>query len=252
MQKYFFELKNRLFLQLFFFFFNVFFFFFYKEFLLFLIVKITYSNIVVYSTLNFNYYFIFTNVTEIFLAYYDIIFYCNWFIFCYYLLIQNFFFLGPAFFKLEYQKIFFLLKVSFFFFFFSCFISYFYVIPTTWDFFLSFQKALVQNYQNNFFFEIKLAEYINFCKNVNSYCFFYFQILTIAFFIYYQKIKIILIKKYRKICYYFLIFFVMLIGSSDLLLNQLIGFFFLIFFYEAMLLVTILKNFLKYLKIKVN
>ena len=151
MKKYFLEFKNRSLLTFFFIIFNFFIFYFYKEFLLFSIVKITLNNSKNnYLGFDFNYYLIFTDVTEIFYVYFNIIFFYNFQFLFYFIILHLGFFFSPALFKKENFFFFNFIKLSFSWFVISFFFSYFYVIPATWNFFLGFQGHLTNQYLNNF------------------------------------------------------------------------------------------------------
>lgn len=248
MRRYFFEIKNRFILILYFFIFNFFFLYFYKEFLLFLVLKITCNNITLFSTSNFNPYFTFSNITDLFSIYLDLIVFCNNKLFFFFFFFQSVFFLCPAFYKTEFKKVFFFFKLSFFFFILSLLSSYFLVIPIVWDFFLKFQESLTTNYNKNFFFEIKLLKYLHFCKFFFIYCFLYFQLISLIVFVIFQVFDPVFIKKFRKIFHCLFLIFSTVLSSPDFFFSQFFGYFFLIAFFEQLFFLIIINlNFLKFL-----
>ena len=81
-----------------------------------------------------------------------------------------------------------------------------YIFPTSWHFFLKFQKYL--SFQSlTFYFEIKLNEYLAFYRSIYYLCSLVFQIVVV-FFIFLDLFKnnLLIIKKFRKVFYF--IFFI--------------------------------------------
>ena len=153
MLAYFLEIKNRLFLTCVTWFSTFLICYFYKEILLFLVVQ---PNILIHF-----FYFIFTDVTEIFTVYITLIFFLSFQVLIFYLLYHSFIFISPALFYVEYTYFFFVFKFISFIWLISIFLASYIVIPMTWKFFLSFQYLSI-TYSFDFHFEAKLNEYVNF------------------------------------------------------------------------------------------
>lgn len=229
MRKYFFEIKNRIYLILLLFISLLIVFYTYKELLLFFILKTT-------QTLNrssecFYYYFIFTDVTEIFYVYFKLILFSSIQFTYLYAVYQILLFFSPAFFEAEYLFIKRTIVFSIVAWFFSSVFTCRYIIPVSWDFFLSFQSLNV-NYSSNLYFEAKISEYVAFYFNMYFYCSIYSQTLVfiVILFNQYQK-NIISIKKYRKIHIYSFILLSTFISPPDIFSQIVISFVF-IFLYE--------------------
>ena len=217
MIKYLFEIKNRLFLLVLLWLFVVLVCYYYKEVLLFSLIK---SFICLNSNL---FYFIFTNVTEIFSAYFTIISFISFQVACWYLIYQIFMFLSPALFSSEHQYLDFFFKLLTFFFFFSFVLSNYVLIPLTWQFFLSFKPI---SFAKSVYFEARLSEYLNFYTNVYCFCLVYCQIFSVLFFFIsdiYSKKSYIKIKKFRKLYYYILVLFSTLVSPPDVIIQVLIS-----------------------------
>ena len=226
MIKYFIEIKNRIFLLflLWFFVFSVC--YIYKEILLFFLI---------HYFINFNFslfYFIFTNVTEVFSVYFTILYFINFQIVCWYLVYHIVAFLNPALFVKEYQYLNFFFKLFNFFFVFSFFLSNYLLIPLTWYFFLSFKPYF---FSKIIYFEAKLNEYLNFYIYVYFFCFTYCQAFAL-FFLFLQNTSndfFIKIKKLRKLYYYIFVFFSTLVSPE--IITQILLSLSLTFIYELVL-----------------
>lgn len=237
MIKYFFEIKNRLFLLFLTYSSTATIFYCYKETLLFL------TTTPIHSFKNKKYetfYFIFTDVTEIFSIYIDLIIFMSFQIslifFSYHILV----FISSALFKHEYWYSCLIMKTTVLVWLISFSFSNCAVIPLTQFFFLSFQSLIMEK-SFNLYFEAKLSEYI--CLYINSYyvCVFYFQFFALMFFVFnYLIVKIKNIKKFRKAHYVSLIFFSTFI-SPDFLTQTFLSAV-LIISYEMWWLVFIYYN----------
>ena len=200
MIKYLFEIKNRVSLLVLLWLFVGLVCYYYKEVLLFSLIK---SFICLNSDLL---YFIFTNVTEIFSVYFTIISFISVQVACWYFIYHIFVFLSPALFSNEHQYLDFFFKLFTFFFLFSFVLSNYFLVPLTWQFFLSFKPI---SFAKSVHFEARLSEYLNFYINVYYFCLVYCQIFSVFFFFFnyiYSKKSFIRIKKFIKLYYY--IFFI--------------------------------------------
>jgi sec-independent protein translocase protein TatC len=198
MIKYLLEIKNRFFLLLVTYLFLVFAIYYYKEIIIFLIIQSKTK----FDHTNFN-YLIFTDVTEIFSVYIKLILFFSTQVIIIFFFYHVIVFLTPALFKNEsfyLKKIF---KLIFFIWLFSAFISTKILIPITWNFFLSFQKLIIQTTPLNIYFEAKIIEYFYFYIYFYFLSLIYFQIGIILFLIFnYFSISLPIIKKFRKVNYF--------------------------------------------------
>lgn len=211
--------------------------YFYKETILFLLVSFT--NLTVLS--NFKPYFIFTNVTEIFSVYTQLIFFIANQIFIINIFYHILMFLSLGLYKYEYKNLKFAFKIFIITWIISIVILNKILIPITWNFFLSFQEQTNPK-TVSLFFEAKLNEYLNYYVNLYYLCLLNCQVFVcIAIFINFISQDINKIKKFRKIFYYIFIIFSTLTTPPDVL-SQLIVSFCLIFMYETLLVLKILKK----------
>ena len=205
--------------------------YFYKEILLFLITQI-HENYFPNS-----FYFIFTNLIEIFEIYIKLIlFFANQTLILY-TGYHLFFFISPALFIVEYAKCYNLAK--FFVLVWLLFLVFFnYVFaPFTWAFFLSFL-----NFSSiNLYFEARLNEFIIFYISLYHTCFFYCTVFLILFVILsYININSKFIKKFRKLYYSLFIIFSTIISPPDIF-SQFFLSLFVIVLYELLLFVSLIK-----------
>jgi sec-independent protein translocase protein TatC len=184
----------------------------FKEVLLFAVTK---HNLYLFDDTNEIFYFIFTDVTEIFSVYITLIFFISNQILILYLLYHLLMFVALGLYKSEYYYLKFVFKTSMFFFFFSVIIFNKILFPFSWDFFLSFQNVTILK-SLTLHFEAKLSEYLAFYVTFYNICIFYFQtfVILILFFDY-VKNELNTIKRFRKVLYYFFVLFSTLITPPD-------------------------------------
>jgi sec-independent protein translocase protein TatC len=241
--KYLLEIKNRFFLLFLTYSSTIIVSYCYKDILLFTIVQP--RNILNEKKFTF-FYFIFTDVTEIFYVYVKLIIFSSFQIIALFILYHFYLFISPALFKNEYQYLKSLIKMIVFFWFLSLIVANYLVIPFSWNFFLSFQELIIDK-SFNIHFEARLSEYFNFYLSLYYVCGFYFQFFVLFFFILnYFNTNFQNIKKFRKIYY-----FCFICGSSlicpDLISLILLSFVFIII-YELFLLVFLFNIFKKIFK----
>ena len=235
MLKYLLEIKNRLCLLAITWLSTMIISYFYKETLLFLLTQSFVNSLSSYFTV---FYFIFTDVTEIFSVYLQLIIFLSIQTTFLYLLYHLFVFLSPAFFKYEYYYIYLIFKTILIVWLFSVIISNSFLINLTWNFFLSFQGLSSVNLH----FEAKLSEYLTFYITLYYLCVFYCQIFTFVFlFLGYINTKILYIKKLRKLYYYIFVIFSTILSPPEILSQVLIGLS-LVFIYEFFLFIFMLKT----------
>jgi Sec-independent protein secretion pathway component TatC len=239
MIKYLIEFKNRLFFLILLYLSTSVILYFYKEILLFLLVQSKWKITNDKSSL---YYFIFTDVTEIFSVYIQLILFITFQLLVLFIIYHSFIFFIPALFKKEYNSLKVIVRVIFFTWFLSVLISNYYIIPFSWDFFLSFQNFITDK-SFNIHFEAKLSEYFAFYISFYYISFFYLQFSVVIFFCFQHFNKELKnIKKFRKL-YYFCFVLVATLLCPDFL-TQLLLSIVLIFMYEFLLLIF-LFNFYK-------
>ena len=240
MIKYLLEIKNRLFLLFISYLFILLVSYLYKETLLFLVVQPKYKLINNKITL---FYFIFTDVTEIFSVYVQLIMFISFQFLILYLIYHSFIFFIPSLFKSEYSYVNLVIKTIIIVWCFSAIIANYYIIPITWDFFLSFQN-FISDKSFNIHFEAKLIEYFYFYISFYYICCFYFQFSVLIFFIlHYINTEINNIKKFRKL-YYFSFVMLATFLCPDFL-TQLLLSIILIVIYEVLIIIFLMDFFRK-------
>lgn len=235
--KYYLEIKNRLILLLINWLFLLTICYIYKESLLFTLIEISnYSQF-----LGIKPYFIFTNVTEIFYVYLELVFFIanqiSLFILCYHILM----FLALGLYDTELSK----LKLAF-----KLFVAAWlgaiillckFVMPFSWAFFLSFQQNSQTVQPVSFLFEAKIEEYFNYFKSLYFICLINFQFLSITTFILASlNEKLNKIKTLRKLFYLIFIVFSTITTPPDVI-SQLIMSCLLIMIYEIVIYIQYLK-----------
>jgi sec-independent protein translocase protein TatC len=242
MSKYFLEIQNRLILLILTWFSTMLVSYFYKETLLFIIIQPnTFIN--VNEHLAF-FYFIFTDVTEILSVYLKLIVFLSSQIFFIYLIYHFFLFLSPALFQFEYLYFRFSIQCMSFLLLFSAVLVTYFLIPFTWNFFLSFQD-LTSTRSFNIYFEAKLNEYLCFYIKLYYFCGFYCQFFVFfLLFLNYIDVNRKFIKKFRKFYHYCFIIFSTLISPPEIL-SQIFISLIIIFIYEFLLLFFLFKICLK-------
>ena len=242
MIKYLIEFKNRLFFLVLLYLSTTVILYLYKEILLFLLVQPKWKTADNFSLV----YFIFTDVTEIFSVYIQLILFITFQFLVLFSIYHLYIFFIPALFKKEYLYLKFIVKVIFFTWFFSVLISNYYIIPLTWDFFLSFQNFITDK-SFNIHFEAKLSEYFAFYISFYYICFFYFQFCVLIFVCLQHFNKDLKkIKKFRKL-YYFCFVLLATFLCPDFL-TQLLLSTILIFVYEVLLMVFLLNFYRKLIR----
>lgn len=216
MLRYFLEIKSRFLLLMFTWLSTLFMCYLNKEILLFIIVQPSVSSVNAF-------YFIFTNVTEIFSVYIKLtVFLCSQ-VFFFYLALHCFAFLNLAIFKKEsfYLKIF--LKISLLVWVCSAIANNLILVPITWQFFLSFQNLISLKFVK-LHFEAKISEFLSFYITIHYLFIYYCQIFTIIYLhINCVDNKLQAIQKFRKLYYYFFIVFSTLVSTPEVFSQFFIG-----------------------------
>ncbi len=229
--KYYKEIKNRVVLILFAWLFCLNTCYHYKETILFILVDSNNS----FLELNNKPYFIFTNVTEIFYVYLELLLFVSNQIAIITLLYQTLMFLSLGLYQFEFVK----LKLTFQIFIISWMLSsillFKLIVPFSWNFFLSFQENSTNAQSISLFFEAKLSEYLQYFVNLYYVCLAscqFLAILIIALTNLSEKLK--KTKTFRKLFYLIFIIFSTIITPPDVL-SQIIISCILILIYEFLI-----------------
>lgn len=209
--------------------------YFHKNVLLYLFVFFSnhYSNF--YS---FKSYFIFTEVTELFSIYFDIIFFVSNQILYFSIFYHSIIFLSFGLYKYEYKNLTFIFKILLLFWIFFVIFFNYVILPLIWNFFLSFQMELNSI---SLVFEAKLKEYVDFYIKIFHLCFLNFQFLIFIFLFFDLFIhNLEIIKNFRRLYYFIFIIFSTFLTPPDVF-SQLAVSFLLIFFYELFIFLKVWK-----------
>lgn len=233
--KYYLEIKNRCFLLLLTWFSTIFVGYIYRETLLFSCVK---SN-VYYDSNDAIFYFIFTDIKEIFSVYLTLVFFVGNQVLMFFFIFHILAFISLGLYKFEYKYLKSVFSISIFFWFFSLIIFNKILFPISLHFFLSFQSFNTFKYLH-LHFEAKLNEYLNFYIMFYYICAFYCQIFVIfCLFVDYINTDRKLIRRFRKLFYYLFIFFSTLVTPPDVI-SQILVSISLIFVYELLIFINLL------------
>lgn len=161
------------------------------------------------------FYFIFTDVAEVFTVYILLIFFfCNQILalyFCYHLLL----FILPSLTKTESSLVLFLFFICGFLFFLAVIIFHVFLFPASWNFFLSFQTfSVLKSFTLNF--EAKILEYISFY--ITFYSIWVLSLQAFVFpILFFKHIKneISAYKNFRKFLYYSCVIFSTIVTPPD-------------------------------------
>lgn len=239
---YYFEIKNRLLIVGFQWLFTTLICYYYKEkILLFLFYPVYKTYLCNVDLLSFYIdYFIFTNVSDIFNVYLNIVIFFSNQITIIFLFYHITTFLSPGLYFFEYKKLIFLINVFLLSHVFSFILTNEILLPLSWNFFLYYSKLHNFNKIIKFFFEPKATDYFNYYKNL-----YYLSLLNFCFiafasnFVIYLNSSLIKIKTYRKIFYFNFILFSTFITPPDVI-SQILLSLILIVFYEFLIFYRIL------------
>lgn len=240
--KYYLEIKNRLLLLFIMWITTVLASYHCKEILLFIMIKPT----MIYSKEDFYAYFIFTDATEIFSVFIDIIIFFSIQVVFLYFIYHVFIFILPGLLKVEYYSLSFFFRITVFIFFLGVIFFNKFLLPLSWEFFLSFQEFVTMK-SIVLHFEARLNEYLRFYIRFYFICIFYCLVIVFFIFVFYQvKSDLPLLKKSRKPFYYVFVVISTLLTPPDVF-SQCVVSVLIIFGYELILFSFILKGFLKLL-----
>jgi sec-independent protein translocase protein TatC len=209
----------------------------YKEIILFILIDS--SNY--FNSLTTKPYFIFTNVSEIFYVYLELIFFISNQIVMLMLFYHTLMFLSLGLYKFEFLKLRFAFKFFLLTWLISILLLYKFLIPYSWAFFLSFQQNGNATQSIPLFFEAKIVEYFNYFTSSYYVCLINCQFLALLILLLTNiSEKLNKIKTFRKLFYFVFVIFSTLTTPPDII-SQVILSISLIFAYEILI-------FLKYLK----
>jgi len=209
--------------------------YYYKEIILFTLIELTgFTN-----EFSMKPYFIFTNVTELFYVYIDLILFLTTQICVSVVLYHLIIFLALGFYRQELRLLKLGIKIFILTWFFTLFLLYKLILPFSWSFFISFQQNAFNIQPISFFFEAKISDYLTYIKELYYLCLLCcFFLVSILAFLNWQADDI---KKHRKLFYFIFVIFSTLITPPDVL-SQIIISLTLITIYETMLLIKHIKN----------
>jgi sec-independent protein translocase protein TatC len=209
--------------------------YYFKETLLYLFIRPS-------SSFNKNlFYFVTTNITEIFTTYIQISYFISNQIIILFIFYQSFIFVSEGLYEFEYVYMKTILLTITFCWVFSLIILNYIIFPTSWEFFLGFQEqSFIKN--STFHFETKLSEYVTFYESIYYLSNFICQTLVLIFLIFYFiKTNIKSIKRIRKF-FYFLCFLFATILTPPEIVFQLITGISIIIIYELIVILLVLKT----------
>ena len=183
-------------------------------------------------------YFIFTDISEIFYVYLQLTFFVSNQVTLLMLLYHSIIFLSSGLYESEYEKLQFAFQIYILSWICSVTLLNKIIIPVSWDFFLSFQKAD----GIAFFFEAKIIEYLNYFTNLYYVCFLNCQLLAVITLLLnnYSK-NVNRIRRFRKLFYMLFVIFSTLTTPPDII-SQVLMSASLITFYEILLFFSILRT----------
>lgn len=236
--KYYLEVKNRIFLVLVCWISLLIISYYFKEPLLFAFIN---SN-KYYHKLNDVPYFIFTDVTEIFYVYLQLVFFITNQLTVLMIFYHGLMFLALGLYKSEYIRLQLAFKVFIGAWLCSIILLKEFLIPFSWSFFLSFQNSNNNMQPLSFFFEARIVEYINYLTNLYYICLVNCQVLTLlTLLLANMSENVATIKIFRKLFYFIFVVFATITTPPDIT-SQIVISFTLIVIYEFLI-------FLKYLKV---
>lgn len=226
MLKYIIEIRNRILLILLTWLASVMSCYVYKETLLFVIVEYQLSS--VYSSRESLFYFIFTDLLEVFSAYFHLIGFISFYISVLYLTYHIYIFFAPSFFGWEYFYISLFLKINVFLFFFFISFTTIILLPYSWNFFLGFQDFVTFG-PSSLKFEAKLSEYLSFYFFLLSFSITSSQLFSMLLFLsLVLSFNVHVLAKWRKFFYCIFLMFATVVSPPDVFSQIVIGLLFFI------------------------
>lgn len=235
--KYYQEIKNRSLIVIFAWLFCLNICYYYKEIILFILVNSNDS----FLKLNNKPYFIFTNVTEIFYVYFELVLFIANQIAIITLIYQVLMFLALGLYQFEFTKLKLAFQIFIITWLFSSFLLLNIIVPFSWNFFLSFQENVTNSQSINLFFEAKLSEYLQYFVSLYYVCLVncqFLAILVITLTNLSEKLK--KTKTFRKLFYLIFVVFSTIITPPDIF-SQISISIVLVLLYEFLILLREIK-----------
>jgi Sec-independent protein secretion pathway component TatC len=196
-----------------------------------------------YIKLNTTPYFIFTNVGEVFYVYLYLVLFITNQVTILMLFYHGLMFLTLGLYKSEYMQLRTVFKIVVLTWICSIILLKEFVVPFSWSFFLSFQKANETLQPVSFFFEARISEYMAYFKGLYYVCLINCQIFAMLTFLLNKMSNTIgTIKTFRKLFYFVFIIFSTLTTPPDAI-SQIFMSCSLIIIYELLIFLKYLKNF---------
>lgn len=233
--RYFLEIKNRIFLLVASWLLTVITCYYYKNILLFLLIK---SNFKLYNLEVF--YFIATNLSDVFSVCLQISYFLST-QFLIFLVIYHFLmFLAPGLFKFEYTVLQLFCFICLFFYIIGVTVLHCIILPFMWEFFTTFQL----HFNLNVFFEAKITEYFIFYKDIYLLTVLISQVFSFVLLnLVLINQKLIFITKSRKSIYLVFILIATLLTPPDVFTQFIFGVNFVIFYELIVLHIFFVKYF---------
>lgn len=187
------------------------------------------------------FYFVTTNVTEIFNTYIQISYFISNQLILLFLIYQSLIFISEGLYEFEYNYLKFVTIIITFCWFISLIILNCLIFPISWKFFLTFQEeSLVKN--NIFHFETKLSEYVVFYESIYYLSYFVCQTFTLVLLLFcFAKTSVQFIKKVRKPFYFLCFLFATLVTPPEIIFQLITGIS-IIIIYELITFILVLKT----------
>jgi len=210
----------------------------YKEPILFLVI----NSSSLFLNSNEKPYFIFTNITEVFYVYLELVLFISNQVLTIMLIYQILMFLSFGLYQFELKKLKFLFQIFMLAWISSSFLLFSFVVPLTWKFFLSFQGNSINNHLVSFFFEAKLNEYLHYFISLYYVCLINCQFLVLLLIILNSvNNKLKKTKTFRKLFYLIFIIFSTVVTPPDVF-SQICISGILIIIYECVVLAKAIKT----------
>lgn len=237
-KKYYLELKNRIILLSFTWITGIFICYLHKDVLLFLLIE---SSQYLIETQE-KPYFIFTEVSEIFHVYLQLIFFITnqtvLLMIFYHVLV----FFAAGLYKFEFTRLYAAFRVFILAWGCSILLLYNLVMPYTWKFFLSFQETRIDYTNVDFFFEAKILEYLQYFIDLYYLCLLNCQLLAVILLVLTNLTKTSQsIKSFRKLFYFVFVIFSTLTTPPDIISQAFLSFV-LILSYEGLIVSKCVKT----------
>jgi len=186
-------------------------------------------------------YFIFTNITEVFYVYLELVLFISNQIVAIMLIYQILMFLSFGLYQFELKRIKSLFQAIFLTWVISSCLLINFIVPFTWKFFLSFQGNSIED-QVSFFFEAKLNEYLQYFINLYYVCLVNCQFLILLLIILNNiNNKLDSTKTFRKLFYLIFVVFSTIMTPPDIF-SQICISGILIMVYECVILIKAIKT----------